>query len=151
MTPPPYHSPSHLLFPPNTYPSTTVGDAVSNLVSFNIKSLQYLLRSLPSLASLAALSLVYVAKGTALFLVHTSMHALHKIGRAETSLCSNCGSESQNTFHVMLDCPVLDSIHLAIFDHSLTILDHLSRPWGVAQLLGLCRVDLCPHPKKWVE
>ena len=45
-------------------PSTPVGDAVSNLVSFNTKSLQYLPRSLLSLAPLAVLSPVYAATGT---------------------------------------------------------------------------------------
>ena len=44
----------------------TVGDAVSNLVSSNTKSLQYLPRSLLSLAPLAVLSPVYAATGTAL-------------------------------------------------------------------------------------
>ena len=61
-----YQCPSHPLFPPNDYPSTPVGDAVSNLVSFNIKSLQNLPRSLLFLAPLAVLSPVYAATGTAL-------------------------------------------------------------------------------------
>ena len=56
--------PSHPLFPSNDYPSTPVGDAVSNLVSFNTKSLQYLPRSLLSLAPLAVLSPVYAATGS---------------------------------------------------------------------------------------
>ena len=43
-------------FPPNVYISTPVGDAVSNLVSSNIKSLQCLLRSLLSLGLLVVLS-----------------------------------------------------------------------------------------------
>ena len=60
--------PSHPLFPHKDYPSTPVGDAVSNLVSFNIKSLQYLLRSLISLVLFAVLSPVYAATGTALSL-----------------------------------------------------------------------------------
>ena len=64
--PPVYQYPSHPLSPPNDYPSTPVGDAVSNLVSFNTKSLQYLPRSLLSLAPLAVLSPVYAATGTAL-------------------------------------------------------------------------------------
>ena len=61
-----YQYPSHPLSPPNGYPSTPVGDAVSNLVSSNTKSLQYLPRSLLSLAPLAVLSPVYAATGTAL-------------------------------------------------------------------------------------
>ena len=50
------------------YPSTPVGDAVSNLVSFNTKSLQYLPRSLLSLSPLAVLSPIYAAMDTALSL-----------------------------------------------------------------------------------
>ena len=65
---PKYQCPSHPLFPPNDYPSTPVGDVVSNLVSFNTKSLQYLPRSLLSLAPLAVLSPVYAATGTVLSL-----------------------------------------------------------------------------------
>ena len=63
--------PSHLLFPPNAYLTTSIGDMIYNLVSSNIKSRQYLLRSLPSLAPLAVFSLVYAATGTALYLLHT--------------------------------------------------------------------------------
>ena len=63
-----YPCPSHPLFPLKDNPSTPVGDAVSNLVSFNTKSLQYLPRSLLSLAPLAVLSPVYAATGTALSL-----------------------------------------------------------------------------------
>ena len=71
MTPQSYHCPSYLLFFPNVYPSASVGDAVSNMIFFNIRSLQYILRSLPSLASLAVLYFVYAAMETALFLLHT--------------------------------------------------------------------------------
>ena len=31
---------------------------------------------------------------------------LHRVGRAETPSCSNCGSESQDLSHLVLDCPV---------------------------------------------
>ena len=40
---------------------------------------------------------------------------LHKIGRAETPSCSNCGSEPQDLSHLVLDCPVLDPLRRAIF------------------------------------
>ena len=66
MIPPTYQCPSHPLFPPNNYLSTPVGDAVSNLVSFNTKSFHYLPRSSLSLAPLAVLSPVYAATGTVL-------------------------------------------------------------------------------------
>ena len=32
----------------------------------------------------------------------------HRVGRAETPLCSKYGSKSQNLSHLVLDCPVLD-------------------------------------------
>ena len=35
---------------------------------------------------------------------------LHRIGRAETPSCSNCGSEPQDLSHLVLDCPVLDPL-----------------------------------------
>ena len=40
---------------------------------------------------------------------------LHRIGRTETFSCSNCGFESQDIFHFVVDCPVLEPTCLAIF------------------------------------
>ena len=71
---------------------------------------------------------------------------LHRVGRAETPSCSNCGSESQDLSYLVLDCPVLDHLRRAIFGHTLSLLDFWSRPWGVARLLGLRGVDPRPHP-----
>ena len=75
---------------------------------------------------------------------------LHRVGRAETPLCSNCGSKPQNLSHLVLDCPILDPLHRAIFGHTLSLLDLWSHPWGVAQLLGFRGVDPRPHPQEWV-
>ena len=75
---------------------------------------------------------------------------LHGVGRAETALCSNCSSESQDLSHLMLDCPVLDYMRRAIFGHSLSILDLWSRPWRVARLLGIFEIDPRLHPQEWV-
>ena len=75
---------------------------------------------------------------------------LHRVGRAETPSCSNCGSESQNLSHLVLDCPVLDHLRRVIFGHTLSLLDLWSRPWGVARLLGLRGVDPRPHPQEWI-
>ena len=75
---------------------------------------------------------------------------LHRVGRAETPSCSNCGSVSQNLPHIVLDCPVLDHLRRAIIGHTFSLLDLWSRPWGVARLLGLRGVDPRPHPQKWV-
>ena len=73
---------------------------------------------------------------------------LHRVGRAETPLCSNCGSESQDLSHLVLDCPVLDYLRRAIFGHTLSLLDLWSRPWGIARLLGLRAVDPRPHSQE---
>ena len=48
---------------------------------------------------------------------------LHRVGRAETSSCSNCGSEPQDLSHLVLDCPVLDHLRRAIFSYTLSLLD----------------------------
>ena len=75
---------------------------------------------------------------------------LHRVGRAQTPLCSNCGSEPQDLSHLVLDCPVLDPLRRAIFSHTLSLLDLWSHPWGVARLLGFRGVDPRPHPQEWV-
>ena len=75
---------------------------------------------------------------------------LHRVGRAETSSCSNCGSEPQNLSHLVLDCPVLDHLRRAIFGQTLSLLDLWSRPWGIARLLGLRGVDPRPPSQEWV-
>ena len=43
---------------------------------------------------------------------------LHRVGRAETPSCSNCGSKPQDLSHLVLDCPVLDPLRRAIFGHT---------------------------------
>ena len=71
---------------------------------------------------------------------------LHRIGRSETLSCSNCGSD---LFYLVLDCPVLDPTHLAIFGPSLSI---LVLSLGSCPIIGLRGVDSRPHPhpEKWV-
>ena len=54
---------------------------------------------------------------------------LYRISQVETSSCSNCWYKSQGIFGPVLDCPALDSLCLAIFSHSFTILDLWSYPW----------------------
>ena len=75
---------------------------------------------------------------------------LHRVGRAKTPSCSNCGSELQDLSHLVLDCPVLDPLRRAIFGSTLSLLDLWSRPWGVARLLGFRGIDPRPHPQEWV-
>ena len=75
---------------------------------------------------------------------------LHRVGQAETSSCNNCGSKPQDLSHLVLDCPVLDHLRRAIFGHTLSFLDLWSRPWEIARLLGLRRVDPRLYPQEWV-
>ena len=116
MTFPSHHSFSHLIFPPNVYPSTLVGDWISDLVSSNIKSLQYLLRSLRSLG-VFSLSRLRCSRHSTLF-AHTSTGFIEaRLLRAATVVLNH-----RTSFYLMLDCLAHDSLRLAIFDHSLTIL-----------------------------
>ena len=132
--PPRYHCLSHHLFPFNVYPLTPVGDAVSNLVSFNIKSLQCLLRSL--------LSLSFTPQRAQ----NSFWYTLYRVGRTETLSCSNCGSESPTLFRLVLDCLILDSMRLSIFGHS-SILDLRSRHWGLPNYWDSTELIRAPIPR----
>ena len=75
---------------------------------------------------------------------------LHRISRKENFACSVCEHPLQDLNHLLLDCPASVPLHKSIFGSSLSILDLLSRPWGVAWLLGLHGVPPCPHPLEGV-
>ena len=62
---------------------------------------------------------------------------LHRVGRAETPSCSNCSSESQDLFHLVLDCPVLDPMRRAIFGHSLSIQGELTDYLDFTELIRI--------------
>ena len=53
-----------------------------------------------------------------------------RIGTIENSFCSACGHLSQNTSHLILHCPAMDSLHRSLFGDSLSLYDLWSRPWG---------------------
>ena len=74
---------------------------------------------------------------------------LHRISRKENSACRACGHPLQDLNH-LLDCPASEPLRKSIFGSSLSILDLLSRPWGVARLLGLHGVPPHPHPSEGV-
>ena len=143
---PKYQYPFHPLFPHKDYLSTPVGDAVSNLASFNIKSLQYLPRSLLSLAPLAVLSPVYAATGTALSLTLIStglveprlLHAAtvvlnhrHFSSRARLP-CTGPSASGHIRPFPLYSGPLVPSV-------------------GNHRLLGLREVDPRPHPQEWVR
>ena len=71
---------------------------------------------------------------------------LSRIGRIENPSCSACGHPSQDTSHLILHCPAMDSLRCSLFGDSLSLYDLWSRPWGVARLLGLYGLLPCPHP-----
>ena len=72
---------------------------------------------------------------------------LHRISRKKNSACSACGHPLQDLNH-LLDCPASEPHRKSIFGSSLSTLDLWSRPWGVAQLLGLRGVPPRPIPQK---
>ena len=76
---------------------------------------------------------------------------LYRIGRIENPSCSSCGHSSQDTSHVILHCPAMDSLRRSLFGDSLSLYDLWSRPWGVAWLLGLHGLPPCPHPSEGVR
>ena len=75
---------------------------------------------------------------------------LHRISPKENSACSACGLPLQDLNHLLLDCPASEPLHKSIFGSFFSVLDLWSRPWGVAQLLGLRGVPPCPHPSEGV-
>ena len=75
---------------------------------------------------------------------------IFRIGRIENPSWSACGHSSQDTSHLILHCPALDSLRRSLFGDSLSLYDLWSRPWGVAQLLGLHGHPPCPHPSEGV-
>ena len=75
---------------------------------------------------------------------------LSRIGRIENPFCSACAHSSQDISHLILHCPVTESLRRLLFGDSLSLYDLWSRPWGVARLLGLHGVLPCPHPSEGV-
>ena len=77
-------------------------------------------------------------------------HYLSRIGRIKNPSCSACGHLSQDTSQNILHCPATDYLCHSPFGNSLFLYDLWSRPWGVAQLLGLHGLLSYPHPSKGV-
>ena len=102
---------------------------------------QFPLRNLCSLVMLAVSSLVFAATDTAFFWVFISL------GLAESRILP---AAPVDTSHLILHCPATDSLRRSLFGDSLSLYDLWSRPWGVAQLLGLHGLPPCPHPSEGV-
>ena len=73
---------------------------------------------------------------------------LFRIDTVENSLCIACGHSSQDTSHLILHYPTMDSLHRLLSGGSLSVYDHWSRTWGVFRLLGLHGLPPCPLPWK---
>ena len=76
---------------------------------------------------------------------------LSRIGKIKNPSCSACGHSSQDISYLILHCPAMDSLRRSLFGDSLSLYDLWSRPWGVAQLLGLHGLPPCPHRSEGVE
>ena len=62
---------------------------------------------------------------------------LSRIGRIENSSCSACGPSSQNTSHLILHCPAMNSFWRLLFGDSVSV-----RP--LVQTLGSCPASAAP-------
>ena len=72
-----------------------------------------------------------------------------RIGRVENPSCSTCEHSSQDTSHLIVQCPATDSLRGSLFGDSVS-LRSVVQTWGVAQLLGLHGLPPCPHPSEGV-
>ena len=73
---------------------------------------------------------------------------LSRIGRNENPSCSACGHSSQDSSHLILHCPAIDSLRRSLFGDSLSLYDLWSRPWGVSWILGPHGLPASPIPRK---
>ena len=55
---------------------------------------------------------------------------LSRIGRIENPSSSTCGHSFQDTSHLILHCPTMDSLHCSLLGNSLSLYDLWPRPWG---------------------
>ena len=70
---------------------------------------------------------------------------LTRSGRIKNPLCSTYRHLPQDTSHLIVLCPAIDSLHCSVFGNSLSLYELWSRPWGVAQLLELHDLLPCLH------
>ena len=75
---------------------------------------------------------------------------LSRIGRIENPSCGACGHSSQETSHLILHCPAMNSLHRSLFGYSLSLYDLWFRPLRVAGLLGLHSLPPCLHPSEGI-
>ena len=139
------------LLPKSVIPNTAIGDVTSPTPIWTSKSPKSLRRNFFFLAPYAVSSPVFTAMARVFGIGHSLLLSsyLHRISRKENSDCSACGHPLQDLNH-LLDCPTSGPLRGSIFGSSLSILDLLSGPWGVAQLLDLRGVPPCPHSSEGV-
>ena len=61
---------------------------------------------------------------------------LSRIGRIENPSCSACKHSSQDTSHLILHCPAMDSLRRSLFGDSLSLYGLWSRSWGLPGFWG---------------
>ena len=132
---------SFLLSPVSTLVFSRTGGVLSHPNSLTSRFPRFPPRNLCSLVMLAVFSLVFAATDTAFFQV------LISLGLAESRILP---AAPLDTSHLILHCPATDSWRRSLFGDSLSLYDLWSRPWRVAQLLGLHGLPPCPHPSERV-
>ena len=118
------------------------GDILSHLNSSTHRFPQFPPRNLCSLVTLAALSRLR-CNGHNLLL----SSYLSRIGRIENPSCVVCGHSSQDNSHLILHFP-LRTLYVAHTLATLSFYNLWSKPWRVAELLGLYGLPPCPHPSE---
>ena len=73
------------------------------------------------------------------------------IGKIENPYFSACRHSSQNTSHLILQCPATEFLRSSLFGDSLTLYNLWSKPLGVARLLGLDGLPPCPHSSEGIK
>ena len=70
------------------------------------------------------------------------------IGRIENPFCNACGHPAQNTSHLILYYPAMNSLRRSLFGSFLSLYDLCSRPWVVSRLLGLHGLPPLTYPSE---
>ena len=118
------------------------GGVLSHLNSLTHRLPRFSPRNLCSLVTHAVLSLVYAATDTAF------CQALISLGLTESRILSAAPADTRPRTPLISFCTV--QLRTLCAAHSLLFYDLWSRPWGVAQLLGLYNFPPCPYPSKEV-
>ena len=74
-----------------------------------------------------------------------------RIGRIENPSCSACGHSSQDTSHLILHCPAMDSLRCSFFGDSLSLYDLGPGPGELPGFWGSMVIRHAPIPRKVIN